>query len=88
MAVVTSHPMQPVIRDEIGVVRFKPNAIIEHLFATGALDMNVLATMPFSREDRMQIAQQLGYSVSGFGDLSYATSEMVNAADLAAARLP
>lgn len=82
-----AHPMQPLILDDGGVVRFKENAIITHLFETGALDLNEIATMPFSAEDRMQVAQLLGYSVSGFGDLSYADHEVVALADADAMRL-
>ena len=37
--------------------------------------------MPFSDEDREQFAQLIGYSVSGFGELSYASAEMVEKAD-------
>lgn len=82
-----SHPMQPIILDARGVARFRPNAILEHLFETGALDLNKLAVMDFSDEDRMQVAQLLGYSVSGFGDLSYAHSDVVAAADAEAQKL-
>ena len=79
----TAHPMQPVEFDANGVARFKSNAIIEHLFDTGALNLNDLAVLDFSDADRMQIAQLLGYSVSGFGDLSYASDDIVAAADAA-----
>lgn len=76
------HPMQPIARDaKDGVVRFQANKIIEHLFYSGALDLNKLAVMPFDDDDRMQIAQLLGYSVSGFGDLSYADPAVVEEAD-------
>ena len=73
--------MQPLYRDSLGTVRFQPNKIIKYLFDSGKLDLNELATMGFSPEDHMQIAQQLGYSVSGFGDLSYADPETVATAD-------
>lgn len=75
------HPMQPIELDSHGVARFRSNAIIEHLFTTGALDLNALPVMDFSDADRMQIAQLLGYSVSGFGDLSYASDDVVAQAD-------
>lgn len=75
------HPMQPIALDQHGVARFRANAILQHLFETKALDLNALSVMDFSAEDRMQVAQLLGYSVSGFGDLSYATGEVVEAAD-------
>lgn len=74
------HPMQAIILKD-GVARFQSNAIIEHLFDTGAIDLNKLATMGFSKEDHMQLAQLMGYSVSGFGDLSYADPLVVRVAD-------
>jgi hypothetical protein len=78
---VSKHPMQPIALDERGVARFKENAIIQWLFETGKLNLNEIALMRFDDEDRMQLAQLLGYSVSGFGDLSYADPEVVAAAD-------
>ena len=75
------HPMQPVVRDEAGVVRFKPNAIVEHLLEHGGIDMNAIARLPFDNRDREQFAQLIGYSVSGFGELSYARPDIVAAAD-------
>lgn len=70
-----SHPMQPVEWASDGVIRFKENKIIDYLFKTGKLDLNEIAAIPFPPEDRMQLAQLLGYSVSGYGDLSYVTPE-------------
>lgn len=75
------HPMQAIILDKRGVARFQSNAIIEHLVETHAIDLNKLATMTFSKEDHMQLAQLMGYSVSGFGDLSYADPLVVRVAD-------
>lgn len=83
------HPMQPVVMVD-GVARFKRNAIVAFLldFATAkGISMNELAVMPFSREDREQLAQLIGYSVSGFGDLSYSSCDVVEKADAEAARL-
>ena len=37
--------------------------------------------MPFTNAERMQLAQLLGYSVSGYGDLSYASEQSVRTAD-------
>ena len=65
------HPMQPLVKDQHGVVRFQANKIIQFLFDSGCLDLNQLATMEFCRADREQIAQLLGYSVGGFAELSY-----------------
>lgn len=68
------HPLQPLVRDTNGIVRFKENEIVRALLDSqgrnsGGLDMNQLAMMNFSREDREQFAQLIGYSLSGFGEL-------------------
>lgn len=78
----TSHPMQPV---EIvgGVARFKKNAMVDHLYewaVARGMGMNEMAAIGFSTEDWMQFAQLIGYSVSGYGDLSYVTDESYDAA--------
>ena len=39
------------------------------------MDMNKIATMSFPREDREHFAQLIGYSLSGFGELSYISEE-------------
>lgn len=75
-----SHPMQPIVLVD-GVARFKQNAIVRYLLDNGGLDLNALALVGFSQEDNEQFAQLIGYSVSGFGDLSYARSETVGVAD-------
>jgi len=67
----TRLPIQPLVIDQNGVIRFKANAIVRTLLDMGPLDLNALASMPFSDEDREQLAQLIGYSLSGFGDLSY-----------------
>jgi len=69
-----NHPMQPIVRDG-SVARFKQNAIINYLLENGGIDINALALKNFSTEDRMQFAQLIGYSVSGYGDLPYATEK-------------
>lgn len=69
------HPVQPLIVDADGVMRFKANAIVRFLLNAGPFDMNHLALMPFTQEDREQFAQLIGYSLSGFGELSYVTDE-------------
>lgn len=67
------HPVQPLGEDEAGTLMFKENAIVTYLLKTGGTDMNKLAMMPFSDEDRQQFAQLIGYSLSGYGELSYVT---------------
>jgi hypothetical protein len=64
------HPIQP-LSSVSGVIRFKENAIVKFLLDNGPNDMNTLARMSFSIEDRVQFAQLIGYSLSGFGELSY-----------------
>ncbi len=75
------HPIQPLDLDEHGTLRFKSNAIVRHLLDHGGIDMNALAVMKFSQEDREQFAQLIGYSLSGFGELSYVSDETYSAAD-------
>ena len=77
-------PMQPIV-DVNGIKRFKANAIVCHLIDTHpSCDMNTLSRMDFSDEDRMQFAQLIGYSLGGYGDLSYVSDESYEAAEQAA----
>jgi len=64
---------QPIIKDAHGTLRFKTNGLVEFLLKHGGIDMNTLARAEFTDEDRMQFAMLIGYSVSGFGSLSYVT---------------
>lgn len=66
-----NHPIQPIITDEHGTKRFKDNKIVRYLLDASEIDMNQLAAIPFDQDDREQFAQLIGYSVSGFSDLSY-----------------
>lgn len=77
----TEHPMQPIVWDKRRVIRFKANPIVAWLLDNGGLDMNDIAVKRFKREDQEQFAQLIGYSVSGFGELSYATRATVQKAD-------
>jgi hypothetical protein len=65
------HPVQPLIEDSEGVVRFKPNALVQFLLDNGPFDLNELQQRSFSREDWEQFAQLIGWSLSGFADLPY-----------------
>lgn len=132
------HPMQPVVKDEQGVLRFRENTIIRdivdrlvdlvdartgkldvakiatnycqedrdqfdqlrgaipgartnaivrhvvdhaasmiarHHMHAGRLDLNTLYVMNFPQEDREQFAQLMGYSISGYHELSYVSDE-------------
>jgi hypothetical protein len=75
------HPMQPMIEDkDDGTLRFKSNAIVRFLLDAGPYDMNKLALMPWSKEDREQFAQLIGYSVDGFQDLPYVSKDRAKCA--------
>lgn len=66
------HPIQPVYTDDFGTIRFQKNAIVRHLLDTHpSCNLNQIATMDFSKEDRQQLAQLIGYSLSGYSTLSY-----------------
>ena len=62
------HPMQQIRLDD-GQPRFRENALVRKLL--NSYGMNNLVGEG-SREDWAQLAQLIGYSVSGYGDLSYA----------------
>ena len=74
------HPLQPLWTDECGTLRFKPNAIVKFLLDAGPCDLNQIACMPFEDADREQLAQLIGYSLSGFCELSYVSDETYNLA--------
>lgn len=86
------HPMQPMVHDGKGVVRFKENAIVRDLLdaATdaGIMDLNKIGAANYSREDRVQFAQLIGYSVGGYSELSYVSNKDYAAAESAAESLP
>lgn len=64
-------PFQPLMWDKHDVIRFRANPIVRYLLDAGPFDMNDLGLMPFDNDAREQFAQLIGYSVSGFGELSY-----------------
>ncbi len=69
------HPIQPIYKDNNDIIRFKENAIVTFL----AKDrLNELSQMNFSQEDWEQLAQLIGYSLSGFSELSYVTDMTYN----------
>jgi hypothetical protein len=81
------HPMQPIVLVK-DIIRFKENKLVrmllDHSSKTG-LDLNKLAAMTYSKneykDDWNQLAQLIGYSTSGFGDLDYAYKDLVKEAD-------
>ena len=74
------HPMQPIVMVD-GIKRFRSNAICRWLVDTGRANLNEIALKEFDDEDQAQFAQLIGYSVSGWGDLSYVDPEAVAIAD-------
>lgn len=72
------HPIQPIIKDASGTARFKENKIVSFL-AEGKL--NELARIPFDKEDRQQLAQLIGYSLSGYSELGYVDDDAYGAAE-------
>ena len=74
--------MQPVIVSG-GVMRFKRNSIVDFLYEWAVkrgMGLNELAMMDFSQEDREQFVQLIGYSLSGYSELSYVSNESYNTA--------
>ncbi len=76
-------PMQSLYVDHSGFVRFRENAIVrtllDHSTAQG-FGLNELAGMDFTNEDRQQFAQLIGYSLVGYGELSYVSTPAYAAA--------
>jgi hypothetical protein len=72
-------PMQPVVKDKGGVLRFRENAIVRYLLDLARqhkiADLNSLAELPFSQEDREQFTQLIGYAITGYHELSYVSDE-------------
>lgn len=78
---MSKHPLQPLEINEDGILRFKKNAIVRFLLDAGPFDMNSIACIPFSQEDREQFVQLIGYSLDGFGELSYIRDEIYKQAE-------
>jgi len=87
LAVVCEHneePLQPIGYDAQGVIRFRENAMVRQLldFTTArGFDLNEIAMRHYTQQDRIQLAQLIGYSVCGFGELSYVDSYSCQRAD-------
>ncbi|EPA0058723.1 hypothetical protein ACQYIJ_000657 [Enterobacter cloacae] len=80
-------PMQPLVIDSHGTLRFKENPIVRKLldYATEhGYGLNEIARDELEAEDQMQLAQLIGYSLSGYGTLSYVTDESYDRAAAAA----
>lgn len=82
---MSKHPIQPLRTDDKGVIRFQENKIVRDLLdysQARGFGLNEIATRDYDREDRMQLAQLIGYSHSGAGSLSIVTDEVYYAAAL------
>lgn len=82
-----SPPIQPVYRASDGVIRFRDNAIVNWLLDTKRIDLNEIAAQEFPVADKEQFWQMLGYSVSGFGGLSFVRRKTWKRADEWAAQV-
>ena len=83
-------PMQPICIASDGVIRFKQNRMVNDLYEFSqprGFGLNEMARRDYTQEERMQFAQLIGYSVSGYGGLSYASLESAEKADAIAASL-
>jgi hypothetical protein len=79
------HPDQPIEMVD-GVARFKRNPIVDFLLKMGPFDLNQISHMLYENsnwtvDDYTQLMQLIGYSVSGYGDLSSSPPHRVARAD-------
>lgn len=76
-------PMQPIAIDEEGVARFRKNDVVDWLATK--IDLDCVATAAhrfgFDPYDVAQFWQMLGYSISGYGELSFIPKSVVRKAD-------
>ena len=74
------HPHQKIIVDDKGVKRFQANQVVVYLLDCVRegikVDLNSLAKIPFFSEDYIQFYELIGYSVCGFGDLSFVSDKV------------
>lgn len=63
-------PMQPLEKVN-GILRFRKNRLVDFLLEQYKPGLNKLATLGYSNEEWQQFAQLIGYSVDGWGTLSY-----------------
>ena len=82
-----NNPMQPVVIAKDGLIRFKANEIVQYLLDNGRIDLNQIAMLDVTDGDREQFAQLIGYSVSGYGELSYVSDKSYNKANKQAEKL-
>lgn len=83
-------PIQPVYLDADGRIRFLDNRIVRDLLTFSSargFDLNAIACRRYTREEHQQFAQLIGYSVSGYGTLSYVDRRACDRADYLAHQL-
>lgn len=68
-------PIQPIVDG-----RFVKNGIVKKLLEVAPINMNDIACMDFTDQERIQFAQLIGYSLDGFSTLSYVDDETYGAA--------
>lgn len=82
---MSAHPIQPFVTDTKGVLRFKANAIVRDILdrsTAHGFSLNEIACRDYSNEDRQQLAQLIGYSLSGYSELrSYVDDAAYTAAE-------
>lgn len=84
-------PMQPIVWAKDGCIRFLANRMVNDLYEFACprgMGLNEMAAGDYTQEERMQFAQLIGYSVSGYGGLSYVSDESRDKADAIADALP
>lgn len=86
-------PDQPLVVDPYGVVRFMENRMVSYLLDAArrsGVDLDALASMRvaghFTDAEAQQLSQLIGYSVSGYGELSYVNEEDLQRVDEAVER--
>jgi hypothetical protein len=74
-----AQPMQPIYLDENGTPRFRNNAIVRRLIDEKIFSLQDIAAWleDVPVEDVEQFWQLLGYSISGYGDLSFVRPEIL-----------
>ena len=78
--------MQKVIKNENGILEFKANKIVQHIFENSSIDMNKIVALmqghnKFSTEDYEQFLQLTGYSLDGFMELSLVSDKTKDEVD-------
>ena len=87
---MSKNPMQPIFIAEDGVIRFKENRIVRDLVDLAnkhGTTLNHIVAGEYSKDDYSQLMQLIGYSVSGYGDLSQSRRKHVKKADRIAAEM-